>query len=157
MRTIDLRSDTVTLPTPAMRRAIAEAPLGDDVYGEDPTINRLEALSAERVGKQAAMLVTSGTMGNLCAILAHCGRGQEAIVGEGSATFPQININLGTVQSDIVIFRLHEGYGTPETFARAVAERGLLIGGIGRGYIRAVTHYGIDAGDIEETLEIVRA
>ena len=51
MRTIDLRSDTVTLPTPEMRRAIAEAPLGDDVYGEDPTINRLEALAAERVGK----------------------------------------------------------------------------------------------------------
>ena len=342
MRTIDLRSDTVTLPTPEMRRAIAEAPLGDDVYGEDPTINRLETLAAERVGKQAAMLVTSGTMGNLCAILAHCARGQEAIVGdeshiyhyegggasvlggvalhvvatdatgelplpalagavrdaddsheaitrliclenthnrcggvvlsteymaaakhfaqehgllihldgarmfnaavalgvdareitrqvdtvqfclskglaapvgsilagdvafiararrvrklvgggmrqagiiaaagivaleqmvdrlaedhanarllaEGLATFPQINIDLGTVQSDIVIFRLHEGYGTPETFARAVAERGLLIGGIGRSYIRAVTHYGIDAGDIEETLEIVRA
>src|SRR5512138_1523329 len=79
MRTIDLRSDTVTLPTPSMRRAIAEAPLGDDVYGEDPTINRLEALAAERTGKEAAVLVTSGTMGNLCAILAHCERGQEAL------------------------------------------------------------------------------
>jgi threonine aldolase len=342
MRTIDLRSDTVTLPTPEMRRAIAEAPLGDDVYGEDPTINRLEALAAERVGKAAAMLVTSGTMGNLCAILAHCGRGQEALVGdqshiyhyegggasvlggvafhivatdatgelplealadamrdpedsheaitqliclenthnrcggvalatkymqsvhqfaqergllvhldgarlfnaavalgveareiaqhvdtvqfclskglaapvgsilagdaafigrarrvrkmvgggmrqagiiaaagivaleqmvgrlaedhanarllaEGLASFPQIKIDLGAVQSDIVIFRLHEGYGTPEAFARAAAERGLLIGGIGRSYIRAVTHYGIDTGDIEETLDIVRA
>jgi threonine aldolase len=342
MRTIDLRSDTVTLPTPEMRRAIAEAPLGDDVYGEDPTINRLEALAAERAGKQAAMLVASGTMGNLCAILAHCGRGQEAIVGdqshiyhyegggasvlggvafnlvptdpsgelplpalaaavrdpddsheaitqliclenthnrcggvvlsteymaavhgfaqergllvhldgarmfnaavalgvdareitrhvdtvqfclskglaapvgsilagnaafitrarrvrklvgggmrqagiiaaagivaleqmvdrlaedhanarllaEGLATFPQIAIDLNSVQSDIVIFRLREGHGTPESLARAVAERGLLIGGIGRSYIRAVTHYGIDAGDIEEALEIVRA
>jgi threonine aldolase len=342
MRTIDLRSDTVTLPMPEMRRAIAEAALGDDVYGEDPTVNRLETLAAERVGKEAAVLVTSGTMGNLCAILAHCGRGQEAIVGdeshiyhyegggasvlggvalhlvataangelplsaladavrdpedsheaitqliclenthnrcggvvlsieymaatkrfaeehgllihldgarmfnaavalgvdareitqhvdsvqfclskglaapvgsilagdaafitrarrvrkmvgggmrqagiiaaagivaleqmvdrlaedhanarllaEGLATFPQVNIDLGTVQSDIVIFRLHEGYGTPEAFARAAAERGLLIGGIGRNYIRAVTHYGIDSGDIEETLEIVRA
>src|SRR5829696_3916239 len=331
MRTIDLRSDTVTLPIPEMRRAIAEAALGDDVYGEDPTINRLEALAAERVGKAAAMLVTSGAMGNLCAILAHCGRGQEAIVGdeshiyhyegggasvlggvalhlvptaangelplsalanavrdpedsheaitqliclenthnrcggvvlsteymaatkrfaeehgllvhldgarmfnaavalgvdareitqhvdsvqfclskglaapvgsilagdaafitrarrvrkmvgggmrqagiiaaagivaleqmvdrlaedhanarllaEGLASFPQIKIDLGTVQSDIVIFRLHEGYGTPEAFARAAAKRGLLIGGIGRNYIRAVTHYGIDSG-----------
>src|SRR6476469_5845750 len=84
MRTIDLRSDTVTLPTPEMRRAIAEAPLGDEVYGEDPTIDRLEALAAARVGKAAAMLVTSGTMGNLCAILAHCGRGQEALVGDQS-------------------------------------------------------------------------
>jgi threonine aldolase len=61
------------------------------------------------------------------------------------------------VQTDIVIFRLREGHGTPEALARAVAERGLLIGGIGRDYIRAVTHYGIDAGDIEEALEIVRA
>jgi threonine aldolase len=342
MHTIDLRSDTVTLPTAEMRRAITEAPLGDDVYGEDPTVNRLEELAAQRTGKAAAMLVTSGTMGNLCAILAHCGRGEEAIVGdeshiyhyegggasvlggvalhvvptepsgelplhaladavrdpedsheaisrliclenthnrcggvalsteymaavhefaqqrglqvhldgarlfnaavalgvdaraitrhvdsvqfclskglaapvgsilagdvsfiararrirkmvgggmrqagiiaaagivaleqmierlaedhanarllaEGLATFPQIEIELGTVQSDIVIFRLREGYGTPEAFARAAAERGLLIGGIGRNYIRAVTHYGIDAGDIEEALEIVRA
>jgi threonine aldolase len=341
MRTIDLRSDTVTLPTPEMRRAIAEAPLGDDVYGEDPPINRLEALAAERAGKQAAMLVPSGTMGNLCAILAHCGRGQEAIVGdqshiyhyegggasvlggvafnlaptepsgelplpalaaavrdpddsheaitqliclenthnrcggvvlatdymaavhrfaqecgllvhldgarlfnaavalgvdareitrhvdtvqfclskglaapvgsilagdatfitrarrvrklvgggmrqagiiaaagivaleqmvdrlaedhanarllaEGLATFPQITIDLNSVQTDIVIFKLREGHGTPERLARAAAERGLLIGGIGRGYVRAVTHYGIDAGDIEEALEIVR-
>ena len=80
VRTIDLRSDTVTLPTPEMRRAIAEAALGDDVYGEDPTINRLEQLAAEKVGKAAAMLVVSGTMGNLCALLAHCGRGEEALV-----------------------------------------------------------------------------
>ena len=82
MKPIDLRSDTVTLPTPEMRRAIAEAALGDDVYGEDPTVNRLEALAAEKVGKAAAMLVPSGTMGNLCALLAHCARGDEAIVGD---------------------------------------------------------------------------
>ena len=341
MRTIDLRSDTVTLPSPAMRRAIAEAPLGDDVYGEDPTINRLEALAAERTGKEAALLVASGTMGNLCGILAHCGRGEEAIVGdeshiyhyeaggpstlggvafhlaptlpngelplgalaeairdpedpheaitrliclenthnrcggvvlspeymravhslarerglrvhldgarmfnaavalgvdvraitehvdsvqfclskglaapvgsmlagdaafiararrvrklvgggmrqagiiaaagivaleqmverlaedhanarslaEGLATFPQIEIDLATVQTDIVIFKLREGYGTPEALARTLGERGLLVGGIGRGYLRAVTHYGIDASDIEEALEIAR-
>ncbi|MBK9711636.1 MAG: low-specificity L-threonine aldolase [Kouleothrix sp.] len=337
-----MRSDTVTLPTPEMRRAIAEAPLGDDVYGEDPTINRLEALAADLTGKEAALLVVSGTMGNLCAILAHCGRGEEAIVGdeshiyhyeaggpstlggvafhvvpttpggtlplaaltdairdeedpheaitrlicienthnrcggvvlpieymqsvrqlawarglavhldgarlfnaavalgvdareitrhvdsvqfclskglsapvgsilagdarligrarrvrklvgggmrqagiiaaagivaleqmvdrlaedhanartlaEGLATFAQIEIDLAAVQSDIVIFKLREGAGAPEPFMRDLAERGLLVGGIGRGYIRAVTHYGIDAGDIEEALEIVRA
>lgn len=81
-RTIDLRSDTVTLPTPAMRAAMAQAELGDDVYGEDPTVNRLEALAAERLGKEAAVLVVSGTMGNLCAVLSHCGRGEEAIVGD---------------------------------------------------------------------------
>ena len=84
MHTIDLRSDTVTLPTPEMRRAIIEAPLGDDVYGEDPTINRLEALAAEKVGKEDALLVVSGTMGNLCALLAHCARGDEALIGDES-------------------------------------------------------------------------
>jgi threonine aldolase len=342
VRTIDLRSDTVTLPTPEMRRAIAEAALGDDVYGEDPTINRLEALAAEKVGKEAAVLVVSGTMGNLCALLAHCGRGEEAIVGdeshiynheaggasalggvayhvvanapngelplphlggairnaadshnaatrliclenthnrcggvvlspdymrsvaqlaherglavhldgarlfnaavalrvgaheiarhvdsvqfclskglsapvgsilagdadfiararrvrkqvgggmrqagiiaaagivaleqmvgrlaedhanarllaEGLAAFPQLELDLGAVQTDIVIFRLRDERWTPESFARALAERGLLIGGMGYGRIRAVTHYGIDTGDIEEALEIVRS
>ncbi|MBK9943994.1 MAG: low-specificity L-threonine aldolase [Kouleothrix sp.] len=342
MRTIDLRSDTVTLPTPAMRQAIAEAALGDDVYGEDPTVNRLEALAAEHVGKPAALLVASGTMGNLCALLAHCARGDEAIVGdeshiyhyeaggpavlggvalhvvptlpggelplaalaeairdpndpheaitrliclenthnrcggvvlpleymravhtlahahglsvhldgarlfnaavalgvsvreitqhtdsvqfclskglaapvgsilagdaeliararrvrklvggsmrqagiiaaagiialeqmverlaedhanarmlaEGLASFPQIAIDLASVQSDIVIFKLREGTSTPGALVRALAQRGVLVGEIGRGYIRAVTHYGLDAGDIEEALEIVRA
>ncbi|NJL34244.1 MAG: DUF1669 domain-containing protein, partial [Chloroflexaceae bacterium] len=78
---IDLRSDTVTLPTPAMREAIARAELGDDVYGEDPTINRMQALAAEKVGKEAALLVPTGTMGNLSAMLAHCGRGDQVIVG----------------------------------------------------------------------------
>jgi threonine aldolase len=342
VRTIDLRSDTVTLPTPEMRRAIAEAALGDDVYGEDPTINRLEQLAARRVGKEAAMLVVSGTMGNLCALLAHCGRGEEAIVGdeshiynseaggasalggvayhvvangpngelplaavegairnasdshnastrliclenthnrcggvvlapaymhsvaklargrglalhldgarlfnaavalgvdasaiaghvdsvqfclskglsapvgsilagdagfiararrvrkqvgggmrqagiiaaagivaleqmvdrlaedhtnartlaEGLASFPQLDIDLDTVQTDIVIFKLRDERWTPDSFARALAERGLRIGGMGYGRIRAVTHYGIEAGDIEEALEIVRS
>ncbi len=82
--TIDLRSDTVTLPTPAMREAMAHAELGDDVYGEDPTINRLESLAAKKTGKEAALLVPSGTMGNLLALLAHCGRGDEAIIGNES-------------------------------------------------------------------------
>lgn len=84
---IDLRSDTVTLPTPEMHAAMANAPLGDDVYGEDPTINQLEALAAETVGKAASLFVPSGTMGNLLAVLAHCGRGDEAIVGDQSHIF----------------------------------------------------------------------
>lgn len=84
---IDLRSDTVTLPTPAMREAMAQAEVGDDVYGEDPTVNRLEAMSAERLGKQAALFVVSGTMGNLVAMLTHCGRGDEVILGTLSHTF----------------------------------------------------------------------
>ncbi len=81
-RTIDLRSDTVTLPTPAMRRAMYEAELGDDVYGEDPTVNRLEALSASVMGKEAALFVPSGTMANLVSLLSHCRRGDEAIMGD---------------------------------------------------------------------------
>ena len=81
MRIVDFRSDTVTLPSPEMREAMANAELGDDVYGEDPTVNRLEALAAETLGKEAAVLVTSGTQGNLSSILAHCGRGDEAIMG----------------------------------------------------------------------------
>ncbi len=87
MNWVDLRSDTVTRPTPAMRLAMAEAEVGDDVYGEDPTVNRLEALAAERVGMQAAMFVPSGTMANLVAVLTHCGRGDEIIVGDQSHTF----------------------------------------------------------------------
>ncbi|ACL24190.1 low-specificity L-threonine aldolase [Chloroflexus aggregans] len=81
---IDLRSDTVTLPGPAMRAAMADAVLGDDVYGEDPTVNALERLAAEMVGKEAAVLVPSGTMGNLAALLAHCQRGQRVILGSES-------------------------------------------------------------------------
>ena len=76
---VDLRSDTVTRPTPGMRAAMAEARVGDDVYGEDPSVNRLEAEVAARLGKEAALFVASGTMGNLLALLAHCGRGDEYI------------------------------------------------------------------------------
>jgi threonine aldolase len=81
---IDLRSDTVTQPTPAMREAMAEARLGDDVYGEDPTVNRLEAAAAQRLGKEAAVFVPSGTMGNLLAMMAHCPRGKKVLVGDAS-------------------------------------------------------------------------
>jgi threonine aldolase len=82
MKKIDLRSDTVTLPSPAMREAMATAEVGDDVYGEDPTVNRLEALAAEILGKEAALFVSSGTQGNLLGIMSHCGRGDEYIVGQ---------------------------------------------------------------------------
>jgi threonine aldolase len=84
--TIDLRSDTVTLPTDAMREAMARAELGDDVYGEDPTVNRLEKIAAERMGKEAALFVPSGTMGNLAAMLTHCPRGTKALLGSEAHT-----------------------------------------------------------------------
>jgi len=81
MDRFDFRSDTVSWPTPAMRQAMVAAPVGDDVYGEDPTVNELEALAAAKTGKEAGLFVASGTMGNLVAILTHATRGDEAIVG----------------------------------------------------------------------------
>jgi len=87
MDIVDLRSDTVTLPTPAMREAMYRAEVGDDVMGEDPTINRLEAMAAERMGKEAALYVASGTMGNLTAVLTHCGRGHEMLLGDQAHIF----------------------------------------------------------------------
>ncbi|MEJ2656804.1 MAG: beta-eliminating lyase-related protein, partial [Desulfobacterales bacterium] len=75
MRIVDMRSDTITQPTPSMRRAMSEAEVGDDVFGEDPTVNRLEDMVAQRLGKKAALFVASGTMANLVSTLTHCGRG----------------------------------------------------------------------------------
>ena len=87
MKVVDLRSDTVTLPSPQMRRVMFEAELGDDVFGEDPTVNELERLAAELMGKESAMLVVSGTMGNLVCMLTHCQRGDEIILGDKSHMF----------------------------------------------------------------------
>lgn len=87
MEMIDLRSDTVTQPTEAMRRAMAEAPVGDDVYGEDPSVNRLQEKAADLLRKEAALFVPSGTMGNLASIMAHCDRGDEVILGKYSHTY----------------------------------------------------------------------
>ncbi len=87
MKTIDLRSDTVTKPTQAMRAAMAEAEVGDDVYGEDPTVNRLETLAAEMIGTESAIFASSGTQTNLLALLSHCERGDEYIVGQRAHTY----------------------------------------------------------------------
>lgn len=84
MNFVDLRSDTVTKPTPEMREAMAEAEVGDDVYGDDPTVNQLQVKAAEMLGKEAALFVPSGTMGNLLALLVHCSRGEEVICGDKS-------------------------------------------------------------------------
>ncbi|UST54024.1 low-specificity L-threonine aldolase [Comamonadaceae bacterium OTU4NAUVB1] len=80
--TIDLRSDTVTQPTPAMREAMAAAPLGDDVFGADPSVNALQERIAALLGFEAGLFMPTGTQSNLCAVLAHCGRGDEYIVGQ---------------------------------------------------------------------------
>jgi len=87
MRIVDMRSDTITQPTPAMRQAMSEAKVGDDVFGEDPTVNRLEEMVAKRLEKEAALFVASGTMANLVSQLTHCGRGNEMILGDQSHMF----------------------------------------------------------------------
>ena len=86
-KVVDLRSDTVTQPTPAMMAAIAAAKLGDDVFGDDPTVNALQERVAALLGKEAALFMPSGTQSNLCGLLAHCGRGDEYIVGQLAHTY----------------------------------------------------------------------
>jgi threonine aldolase len=87
MRTVDLRSDTVTKPTAAMRAAMASADVGDDVFGDDPTVNALQEKVAALLGFEAALFVTSGTQGNLVAVMTHCGRGDEYLVGQQAHTY----------------------------------------------------------------------
>jgi threonine aldolase len=87
MELLDFRSDTVTRPTPEMREAMATAAVGDDVYGEDPTVNQLQEIAADLMGMEAGLFVPSGTMGNLAAMLAHCRRGDEVILGNLAHTF----------------------------------------------------------------------
>ena len=84
---IDLRSDTVTRPTPGMRAAMAAAEVGDDVFGDDPTVNRLQAVAAERFGLEGALFFPTGTQSNLAALMAHCGRGDEFLVGQEAHTY----------------------------------------------------------------------
>jgi threonine aldolase len=96
-RLIDLRSDTVTHPSPEMRRAMADAELGDDVFGDDPTVNALEARAAELTGKEAGLFVSSGTQGNLVSLIAQVPRGGEIIAGEGSHSFAHEAANYAVV------------------------------------------------------------
>jgi threonine aldolase len=104
-KTIELRSDTFTLPTPAMRRAMADAEVGDDQYGEDPTVNRLERRAAEVVGKEAAVYVASGMLGNLCGVLSQTERGDEVILGDLAHIYQNemgASFVLGSIQPRLV-------------------------------------------------------
>ena len=104
-KTIELRSDTFTLPTPAMRRAMADAEVGDDQYGEDPTVNRLERRSADIVGKEAAVYVASGMLGNLCGVLSQTERGDEVILGDLAHIYQNemgASFVLGSIQPRVV-------------------------------------------------------
>ncbi len=122
MTPIDLRSDTVTRPTPEMRRAMAQAEVGDDVYGEDPTVNRLEAMAAERLGTQAALFVPSGTMGNAIAVRLLTERGDEVLVERRSHVVRYELAGMSTISG--VMPRTVDGAGghlTPELVRAAVA------------------------------------
>jgi threonine aldolase len=133
MKVVDLRSDTVTLPSEEMRRAIYEAELGDDVFGEDPTTNRLEAMAAEMLGKEAALLVTSGTMGNLVSVLGHCDRGDEVILGD------QADMFLYECGSMSAVGGVH-----PHTVAKredGTLDLGEIEGAIRRGNVHMTMHF----------------
>lgn len=121
MKPIDLRSDTVTQPTGEMRRAMAEAAVGDDVYGDDPTMNRLETLAAEMAGKEAALFVASGTMGNQLAIMTHTRRGDEVICGRRSHIFEH-EVGAAAVLSGVLLNTVEcpQDILTPELIEQAI-------------------------------------
>ena len=125
---VDLRSDTLTLPTAAMREAMARAEVGDDVWEEDPTVKRLEEVAARRTGKEAALFVSSGTQGNLVSVLA---------------------------QTEVVIFGVDRADGAAELCAGSLARK-VKIHQVGPGQIRCVTHKDVDGEDIERALEAFR-
>jgi threonine aldolase len=118
---VDLRSDTMTLPTPEMREAMARAEVGDDVWGEDPTVQRLEATAAARLGKEAGLLVTSGTMGNLVSVVAHTQSGQEVVLDLDSHIYNN-EVAGGTVVGHLQMrpVKTERGFLTPEQVQEAL-------------------------------------
>ena len=126
MKVIDLRSDTVTHPTDTMRRAMAEAEVGDDVYGEDPSINRLEAQAAELLGKEAGLLTASGTMSNLIAGLTYCQRGDEIIMGDQAHMFWNESAGVSALAGAQVRLVPNDDQGriAPRDLADAIRPRG---------------------------------
>jgi len=127
MRTIELRSDTFTMPTPAMRRAMADAEVGDDQYGEDPTVNRLEKRAAEIVGKDAGVYVASGMLGNLCGVLSQTERGDEVILGDLAHIYQNemgASFVLGSIQPRLVPNR--DGCPALEDVEAAIRPQGMF-------------------------------
>ena len=112
---VDLRSDTLTLPTPEMREAMARAEVGDDVWGEDPTVQRLEATAAARLGKEAGLFVASGTMGNLVSVVAHTQAGQEVVLDLDSHIY-NYEVAGGTIVGNVQMrpVKTERGFLTPE-------------------------------------------
>ena len=125
---VDLRSDTLTLPTPEMREAMARAEVGDDVWGEDPTVQRLEAMAAARLGKEAGLFVASGTMGNLVSVVAHTRAGQEVVVDFDSHVYNN-EVAGGTVVGNVQMHPVKTAHGflTPEQVAEALRPANIHI------------------------------
>jgi threonine aldolase len=145
--TVDLRSDTVTLP-PEMRQAIARAPLGDDVYGDDPTVNALEALVADILRKEDAILTPSGTMANVIALMAHCSSRKRILLGDLSDI-----CDAQSPQTNMVFWTLTDPELNVTSFVRALKDESVHIAELTKGRLRAVTHYRISARDIECTAQ----
>ena len=127
MKILEFRSDTFTKPTPAMRRAMAEAEVGDDQYGEDPTVNKLEKRAAESVGKEAGLYVASGMMGNLCGVLSQTQRGDEVILGDLAHIYQNemgASFVLGSIQPRLVPNR--DGCPALEDVEAAIRPQGMF-------------------------------
>lgn len=135
---IDLRSDTVTLPTAAMRQAMAAAEVGDDVLGEDPTVRALEERTAEILGKEAALFVPSGTMGNQLAVRTHTEPGDEILL-EGESHMVLLRVR--TIPAPVLVKRWEE--------------RGVRTLATGPDTIRAVTHLNVCRRDIDQAVEVL--
>jgi threonine aldolase len=125
---VDLRSDTLTLPTPEMREAMARAEVGDDVWGEDPTVQRLEATAAARLGKEAGLFVTSGTMGNLVSVVAHTQAGQEVVLDLDSHIY-NYEVAGGTVVGHVQMrpVKTERGFLTPEQVQESIRPANIHI------------------------------
>jgi threonine aldolase len=125
MKIIDLRSDTITRPTPAMRRAMAEAEVGDDFYGDDPTVRRLEARAAALLGKPAAMLVLSGTMGNLVSLLAGTARGDAVLLADNCHIYLNEGGNIASTAGLLPVLA-HGPLATPDQVLEAIRPPSIL-------------------------------
>jgi threonine aldolase len=125
---VDLRSDTLTLPTPEMREAMARAEVGDDVWGEDPTVQRLEALAAARLGKEAGLFVASGTMGNLVSVVAHTRAGQEVVLDLDSHIY-NYEVAGSTIVGNVQMrpVKTERGFLTPDQVQEALRPANIHI------------------------------
>ena len=125
---VDLRSDTLTLPTPEMREAMARAEVGDDVWGEDPTVQRLESMAAARLGKEAAVFVASGTMGNLVSVVAHTQAGQEVVLDLDSHIY-NYEVAGGTIVGNVQMrpVKTERGFLTPEQVQESIRPSNIHI------------------------------